>query len=290
MPEVKITELALASSVASTDLVVVVADPFGTPITKKTFAYNLPVSTPTQTALNLKANLVGPAFTSSPTSNTGTADTSSTQIATQAFVIGQAGTATPLINGSATSGTSSRYSRQDHVHATDTTRAPLASPTFTGIVTTAGQIAFPATPSLSSNANTLDDYEEGTFSLNWGAGASMSGYTQLTQYVKIGKTVWLQVYMAVTSNYSQSGANSGLAVYFTGLPYSPAIKSLGGNGSLSIGYQFGYTTRVLNAYILNGDTTIYLKDVSGNAITYAMLSATVSELHLTGYYTTTATT
>ena len=54
MPEVKITELALASSVASTDLVVVVADPFGTPITKKTFAYNLPVSTPTQTAFDRK--------------------------------------------------------------------------------------------------------------------------------------------------------------------------------------------------------------------------------------------
>lgn len=220
MADLKITDLSLAASVASTDLVVVVADPSGTPTTKKSPTSLLPVSTAMQTALNLKAN--------------------------------------------------------------------LASPTFTGIVTTAGQIVFPSTVNLSSGANTLDDYEEGTFTLNWGAGASMSGYTQLAQYVKIGKTVWLQVYMAVTNNFSQSGANSGLAATFTGLPFSPASKSLGGNGSLSIGYQLGYTTRVLNAYILNGDTTIYLKDVSGNTITYAMLSATISELHLTGYYTTTA--
>ena len=43
--------------------------------------------------------------------------------------------ATPVINGTAAAGTSAIPSRQDHVHASDTTRAPLASPTFTGTVT-----------------------------------------------------------------------------------------------------------------------------------------------------------
>ena len=43
--------------------------------------------------------------------------------------------ATPVINGVAAAGTSAIPSRQDHVHAIDTTRAPLASPTFTGTVT-----------------------------------------------------------------------------------------------------------------------------------------------------------
>jgi hypothetical protein len=66
------------------------------------------------------------------TSTTSAVDTNSTAIATTAFVVGQAGAATPLINGTATVGTSLRYSRQDHVHPTDTTRAALASPTFTG--------------------------------------------------------------------------------------------------------------------------------------------------------------
>lgn len=45
--------------------------------------------------------------------------------------------ANPVINGTAAPGTSAIPSRQDHVHPTDTTRAPLASPTFTGKVTTA---------------------------------------------------------------------------------------------------------------------------------------------------------
>jgi hypothetical protein len=43
-----------------------------------------------------------------------------------------AGTATPLINGTAAVGTSTKWAHEDHVHPTDTTRAPLASPTFTG--------------------------------------------------------------------------------------------------------------------------------------------------------------
>ena len=59
-------------------------------------------------------------------------DTNNTNIATTAYVVGQAGSATPLVNGTAAVGTSLRYARQDHVHGTDTTRAPLASPTFTG--------------------------------------------------------------------------------------------------------------------------------------------------------------
>jgi len=289
MSEIKITDLPLASSVASTDLVLVVADPSGTPTTKKTLASTLPVSTATQTALDLKANLAGPAFTGSPTSTTGTADTSSTQIATQAFVIGQAGTATPIIDGSSTSGTSSRYSRQDHVHPTDSTRAPTASPTFTGIVTTAGQIAFPSTANLSSNANTLDDYEEGTFTINWGSGTSvMENFSsRVASYVKIGKTVWIQFGTSLTANYNATGGSSGNSVTFTGLPFTPAAVGLGGYGSLSIGYQSGYSTRTASGYISPASTTIYLFDAAGNSITNAMVSATNSNLYFTAFYTTT---
>ena len=66
---------------------------------------------------------------------TAAADTNSVALATTAFVVGQAGSATPLVNGTAAVGTSLRYARQDHVHGTDTSRAPLASPTFTGTPT-----------------------------------------------------------------------------------------------------------------------------------------------------------
>ena len=76
---------------------------------------------------------------------TASADTNTTQIATTAFVVGQAGSATPLVNGTAAVGTSLRYARQDHVHPTDTSRAALASPTFTGV---------PAAPTAAVDTNT----------------------------------------------------------------------------------------------------------------------------------------
>jgi hypothetical protein len=74
-------------------------------------------------------------LTGGGTSTTPATDNNSTNIATTAFVVGQASATTPLINGAAAVGTSLRYARQDHIHPTDTTRAPLASPTFTGTVT-----------------------------------------------------------------------------------------------------------------------------------------------------------
>ena len=72
-------------------------------------------------------------FTSTAaTATTQAVDNNSLSVATTAFVVGQAGAATPNAHGTAAAGTSLRYSRQDHVHPADTTRAPLASPTFTG--------------------------------------------------------------------------------------------------------------------------------------------------------------
>lgn len=88
------------------------------------------------------APLASPALTGTPTVPTASVDTSTTQAASTAFVLGQAASATPLINGTAAVGTSTRYARGDHVHPTDTSRAPLASPTFTGTVAvTGGQVA-----------------------------------------------------------------------------------------------------------------------------------------------------
>jgi len=59
-------------------------------------------------------------------------------------VLAQAASANPIIDGTAAPGTSTRYARADHVHPTDTTRAPLASPTFTGT---------PAAPTPAQNDN-----------------------------------------------------------------------------------------------------------------------------------------
>lgn len=105
-----------------------------------------------------KADKASPTFTGTPAAPTAAPDTNTTQIATTAFVIGQAGSAAPVVNGTAAVGTSLRYSRQDHVHGTDTTRAPLASPTFTGTV------VLPSTTSIGSVTSTELGYVDGVTS------------------------------------------------------------------------------------------------------------------------------
>lgn len=54
-------------------------------------------------------------------------------------------TSNPAMDGTASAGSSANYSRGDHVHPTDTSRAALASPTFTGT---------PKAPTASAGTNT----------------------------------------------------------------------------------------------------------------------------------------
>lgn len=97
-----------------------------------------------------RAPLASPSFTGTPVAPTATTGDNTTQVATTAFVNAEIdndrpySNTNPLINGTAAQGVSSRVSRQDHVHPTDTTRAPLASPTFTGV---------PAAPTPSTATN-----------------------------------------------------------------------------------------------------------------------------------------
>jgi hypothetical protein len=56
------------------------------------------------------------------------------------------------MDGTAAAGTAAQFTRGDHVHPTDTSRAPLASPTFTG--TPAAPTVTPATDSTTKLATT----------------------------------------------------------------------------------------------------------------------------------------
>lgn len=100
------------------------------------------------TADALKANLASPTFTGTPLSTTAAIDTNNTQIATTAYVIAQAsasGDGTPNAPGTAARGSAIHWARADHTHPNDTTKANLASPTFTGT---------PAAPTASAGTNT----------------------------------------------------------------------------------------------------------------------------------------
>lgn len=103
-------------------------------------------------------------------------------------------------------------------------------------------ITFPATQSASSNANTLDDYEEGT----WTPTTSVNGFTQSISsltgtYTKIGRVVTLFVKVTLTT----VGRPSSYSV-FTGAPFAtiedmPLIIS-SDDASMSQAYGGGYIT------------------------------------------------
>jgi hypothetical protein len=85
-----------------------------------------------------RAPVNSPTFTGNPTAPTPAVNDNDTSIATTAFVNAEIDAdrpypnAVPLMDGVAAMGAAANVARQDHVHPTDTTRAPVNSPTFTG--------------------------------------------------------------------------------------------------------------------------------------------------------------
>jgi hypothetical protein len=79
-----------------------------------------------------------------------------------------------------------------------------------GAVPNAGTgITFPATQNASANANTLDDYEEGTWTPTYGAQGSNPTVTYADQsgrYIKIGKLVYFSIYLETNTFSGGSGA------------------------------------------------------------------------------------
>jgi len=83
---------------------------------------------------------------------------------------------------------------------------------------TGGQIAFPATAAPSANVNTLDDYEEGTWTPT-AADAVSGGNTSTTgtgTYTKIGNMVTIA---GSIQNIDITGLNAGNTFYIQGLPF-----------------------------------------------------------------------
>jgi hypothetical protein len=73
--------------------------------------------------------------------------------------------------------------------------------------TNAGQIKFPASQNASSDANTLDDYEEGTWTptITFNSGSATVA-NPVCQYTKIGRMVHISGRFTLTSVVSPSGA------------------------------------------------------------------------------------
>jgi hypothetical protein len=135
--------------------------------------------------------------------------------------------------------------------------------------TSGAGITFPATQSASTDANTLDDYEEGTWTPVIGGDGGATGQTYTVQkgiYTKIGRNVTISGYITLTNKGTFSGITytciTGLP--FTGLAYDYAVNI---NYYLNLGGNIVQCT----GYIASSGLTIYL---CANTAASANLQAT----------------
>ena len=121
----------------------------------------------------------------------------------------------PLMDGTAAVGSSSLKARQDHVHPTDTTRAPLNSPAFTGIPTapTAGSAV--NTTQVASTAFVQAVVSDAKYSPAFTGIPTAPTAASFTNSTQIASTEFVQ---AVVSDAKFSPA-------FTGIPTAPTAAS-----------------------------------------------------------------
>jgi len=151
--------------------------------------------------------------------------------------------------------------------ATTATLATLTTPSFASTIGVGGAtasasgagISFPATQSASSDANTLDDYEEGTWTPTIVAGSgSLTSYTSSGQYIKIGNTVVLTWQFVVTSLGTASGSFQTTNLPFASTNYNANLAFFGGSrenqvtGTLSNHYLAYNTTSDVNVSVTWG--------------------------------------
>ena len=124
-------------------------------------------------------------------------------------------------------------------------------------------ITFPATQSASSDANTLDDYEEGTFTPT--ATAASPGGTPPTfaydfRYTKIGRTVSITGYFFI----SNAGTASG-NLNFTGFPFSSGNFSYAPVGDAT---EQALTNQLCQMRVENNSTSGRVTAVNGGGVVW----------------------
>lgn len=169
------------------------------------------------------------------------------------------------------------------------TRWELLNPNYNGMETANGQVAFPATQNASSDANTLDDYEEGPWTpvvtFVTPGNLSVSYATQFGVYQKVGKRVTAE-FNITTSAFTHTSASGNLKL--TGLPIAPVGTSFDSTGSmLWSGITKASYTQV--APMTNGTNTFLLFSASGSAQAISAITTTDTPtggtVNLRGYIT-----
>jgi hypothetical protein len=133
------------------------------------------------------------------------------------------------------------------------------TPSFTSTIGVGGAtasasgsgISFPATQSASSDVNTLDDYEEGTWTpVITAASGAITAYTVGGQYRKIGSLVVLQFQYIITNN-----GTGGSFIGVSNLPFAGTVNTTAGTirdiavtGVTGSAYFGGVTSLTLVTY------------------------------------------
>ena len=158
--------------------------------------------------------------------------------------------------------------------------------------TSGSGITFPATQSASSNANTLDDYEEGTFTpeLKFGGNAvSLTYGSRAGIYTKIGRCVTVSFVMVLSAKGSSSG-NATVSLPFAsdeygqpnqpgyagGFPYYSGMTSATKAGFIvgnigAAGYVMASTTTTDSGYTATeanfNNNTVFAMTITYNTAT-----------------------
>ena len=133
-------------------------------------------------------------------------------------------------------------------------------------------ITFPATQSASSDANTLDDYEEGTWTPQ--AGSEIGAFTQTGtftgKYVKIGNRVWASFDCSLASRTS-----TGSQAYLYGLPFAVANNGdlSGGAGSVGITFNIGSNFYQIGMYPQNNSSYCFITGTTSNTTGLAAMAS-----------------
>jgi hypothetical protein len=121
-------------------------------------------------------------------------------------------------------------------------------------------ITFPATQSASSNANTLDDYEEGTWTPSLGGTATYT--TQSGTYTKVGRVV--TVLFELTVNTLGTGSTTTIS----GLPFANGITTPSGTpGATAYFASLATNVIALTCYAAASTTQILFNSMNASGTT-----------------------
>ena len=139
-------------------------------------------------------------------------------------------------------------------------------------------IAFPATQLASSNANTLDDYEEGTWTPTITLGGAAVGVTygvQVGRYTKIGNRVFFTGHIVLTAKGSSTGALKVTSLPFT----SNAISDTLGAVTFRVSQSAASLTGFIQGFTEVNGTALFVERFASGA------TASVTDTDLTNIST-----